>query len=225
MNYSRKHGGNPHMIGVKGTEYIHYIKTTGKYQITRKINGSTVSFGNYPSLTEAIKYRDHFQKNNWNLTERLHYSKSKYIIQLPSGKYNVVKQKNGTKISYGTFDTLKEAEHQVKLCKTFNWDTRLKPFDCMKYIQKRKTVNGYHYRIIRTDSHDTQEYYGTFHNLDDAKYERDLLLLCDWDYEKLSTMINEGDTWLKGKLNTRVQFYRQPHGRIDYDKDLLQKKL
>ena len=45
------------------------------------------------------------------------------------------------------------------------------------------------------------------------------------DYEKVSTMINEGDTWLKGKLNTRVQFYRQPHGRIDYDKDLLQKKL
>ena len=213
------------MIGVKGTEYIHYIKDTGNYQITRKINGSNVSFGTYNTLKEAIKYRDHFQKNNWNLTERLHYSKSSHIIRLPSGKYNVIKQKNGRKISYGVFDTLSEAEYQVKLCKTFNWDIRLKPFNCMKYIYKRKTVNGYHYRIIRTDSHDRQDHYGTFRNLEDAKYERDLLLLCDWDYEKVSTLIDEGDSWLKNKMNTRVQFYKQPNGRIDYDKDLLQKKL
>ena len=143
-------------------------------------------------------------------------AKSSYIRQLPSGKYNVTRQD----ISYGSFDSLEEAEHQVRLCKSFNWDIRLKPFDCMKYIQKRETVSGVRYRIVRSDSHDCQEYWGTFNNLNDAQFERDLLVLCDWDYEKVATLFNEGDEWLTGKKHTLVEFYKQPNGRIDYDKNI-----
>ena len=203
------------MIDVPGTEYIHHMPT-GNYQITKKVNGVQFSFGTYSTLDEAKKWRDYFQESNWKLTERLHYSKSKHIMKLSSGKYKVIKQKNNTLINYGIFDTLPEAEYQVKLCKTFNWDSRLKPFDFMKYIQKRKVKEGYHYRIVKPISHDDVEYYGTFNTLEDAQFERDLLVLCDWDYENVVTLFNEGDSWLEGKLNTTIQFYRPPNGRIDY---------
>lgn len=205
------------MIGVAGTEYIHYIKPTGNYQVSKKINGSQVSFGNYDTLAEAVKWRDYFRDNNWRTLDRLHYSKSQHIQKLANGKYKVVKQKNKRKISYGVFDTIEEAEYQVKLCKTFDWDIRLKPFNCMQYIHKRTREDGsIAYRIVKHTRYGP-EYYGTFNNLEDAKYERDLLLLSDWDYERVATIFDEGEDWLTGKKSTSIHYYRQPNGRIDYD--------
>lgn len=206
------------MKGVPGTDYIHLIKTTGNYQISKKINGKTVSFGHYSTLDEALFWRDYFKENDWNTNQRLFYSKSNYITCLPSGRYQVIKQHNGTKTSYGTFDTIEEADYQVMLCKRFNWDIRLKPFNCMQYIVPReKYGGGIEYRIWKDDV-----YYGVFDNLLDAQYERDILMSCDWDIE-LACEFDErtdGDEWLTGKINMRNFIYRQPNGRIDYDKTI-----
>lgn len=215
------------MKGIPNTQYIHLIKTTGNYQITRKIKGRTYSFGTYDSLDEAIHARDYFEKINWNLTFRLHYSKSNHIVKLPSGKYSVIKQKDtgkghNTTISYGTFNTLEEAEHQVKLCKTFNWDKRLKPFDCMKYIHKRVYPSGtVVYRIIK-NINGKPEVFGAFKNLEHAKYERDLLMTVNWDVEALDSIDESlGETsWLIGKYG-KTPIYMPVNGRIDYDKELI----
>lgn len=206
------------MINVPGTEYIHFQKSTGNYFISKKVDGVQHHFGTYSTLDEAIKYRDYFQKNNWRLTERLHYSKSEYIRQLPSGRYCVEKQRDGTSVSYGTFDNLEEAEHQVRLCKSFGWDLRLKPFDCMKYIRAREMAHGrVVYRIEKEIQGDTC-YFGTFNNLDDAKYERDLLVLCGWDYDALASIneVFDDDRFLEGKLAKSNFIYNPPNGRIDY---------
>ncbi|MBQ6220125.1 MAG: hypothetical protein IJH63_10310 [Methanobrevibacter sp.] len=204
------------MIGVKGTEYIHLIKSTGNYQVSKKLDGRQVSFGNYNTLNEAKRARDYFQKHGWKTSERLCYSKSRYIQKLPSGRYQVNRQWNNTKVSYGTFDTLEEAEYQVLLCKRFNWDIRLKLFDCMKHIIKRNDGRKAIYRIGREEDGKTV-YYGSFENLIDAQFERDLLILCDWDYEAISSIdeTSNGLLFLNGK--TASTLYRQnPKGVNDY---------
>lgn len=204
------------MIDVPGTDYIHHIKNTGNYQVSKKINGKTVSFGNYSDLDEALFWRDYFKENDWNTNERLFYSNSKYITRLPSGRYQVIKQHNGTKTSYGTFNTIEEADYQVRLCKRFGWDIRLKPFDCMKYIIRMDDGRDAIYRIGREEDGKTV-YYGSFKNLIDAQFERDLLILCDWDYDALNSIDEsvDGVSWLRGKT-AGTFFQKNIKGVNDY---------
>jgi len=206
------------MRDIPGTEYIHKMPT-GHYQITRKMNYRTVSFGTYKTLVQALVARDWFESINWNPTFRLHLSKSNHIEKLPSGRYEVCRQPmtetGQTKVSYGTFDTIEEARHQVLLCKTFGWDLRLKPFDCMRYIEKRIRPTGtVTYRIVRRG-----EYFGTFETLEDAQFERDWLVMFGWDLERVCELADEtfgGDRFLNGKYCKGNQIYRAQNGRIDY---------
>ena len=189
------------MIDVPGTDYIHFIKTTGNYQVSKKIKGKQYSFGTYDTLDEALFARDYFQENNWDLRYRLQFTKTKYIKKLPSGRYQVIKQHNGTQTSYGTFDTITEAEYQVQLCKRFQWDIRLKPFDCMKHIIKMNDGRKSIYRICHEEN-GRSVYYGAFNNLLDAQFERDLLILSNWDIDNLCEFDESlnGEKWLDGKM-------------------------
>ena len=199
------------------SEYIYLIKTTGHYNVSKKIDGKQYSFGTYDTLEEAIHVRDYFKKLNWPISERLRFSKNTFIHYY-QGKYHVRRVINGKRFSFGVFDNYEDAEYQVTLCKRFGWDTSLKPFDCMKYIRKRVSLTGKtKYRIIRwTPS--GEEFYGTFNTLRDAQFERDLLILIDWDYSNLEIIDDSinGDKFLEGTANTNIQFYRPPNGRIDY---------
>lgn len=213
LNYSETYDDHDYNM-----RYIYLIKSTGNYQITKKIDGETVSFGNYDSLDEAMFWRDYFEENNWDIRYRLCYSKSSFINRLPSGRYQVIRQWNNTKTSFGTFDTIEEAEYQVLLCKRFNWDTRLKPFDCMKHIQKKVHPSGKTvYRIIKINSNGYATIYGTFNNLHDAQFERDLLVLCDWDYEVVDSIDEsvDGVSWLSGKT-AGTFFQKNIKGVNDY---------
>ncbi len=197
-------------------EHIYLHKDTGKYQVAKKICGKQYSFGTYDSLEEAEQVRDYFKENNWPIHERLKFSKNKFIHYY-LGKYHVNKTINGKKTSFGVFTNFEDAEYQVLLCKRFGWDLRLKPFDCMKYIRKREMANGrITYQIMRWTS-DGEECYGTFNNLEDAQFERDLLMLSNWDYDVMESFGESvgGECWVT-KFAKGSYFYRQPHGRIDY---------
>ena len=50
------------MKDVPGTDYIHFIKNTGNYQVSKKIKGKQYSFGTYDTLDEALFARDYFKK-------------------------------------------------------------------------------------------------------------------------------------------------------------------
>jgi len=196
-------------------ENIYLHKDTGHYQVAKKINGKQYSFGTYDTLEEAKQVRDYFKELNWPVSERLKFSKNKFVHYY-QGKYHVNKVINGKKTSFGVFTTLEEAEYQVMLCKRFGWDLSLKPFDCMKHIRKREADSGkITYRIIRWTPNG-EEFYGTFNNLDDAKFERDLLLLSDWDYDIMESYTLNEDTDEIIKFAKGSWFYKYPNGRIDY---------
>ena len=200
-------------------EFIYYHKETGNYQVAKKIKGKQYSFGTYTTLEEAEQIRDYFKNRDWPISERLRFSKNKYIHYY-NGKYHVNKIINGKKTSFGVFTKLEDAEYQVELCKRFGWNPLLKPFDCMKHIWKRIRDNGeVTYRIVRWTP-EGNEYYGTFTNLTDAQFERDFLILSDWDYDIMESLIDEsldGEEYLTHKRTKgKVYFYKQPRGRIDY---------
>lgn len=195
---------------------IYFRKDTGHYQVRKKIKGKNYSFGTYDTLEEAEHVRDYFKNLNWPISERLRFSKNRFIHYF-RGKYHVNKVINGKKISFGTFEELEDAEYQVTLCKRFGWHKSLKPFDCMKYIQKRIHPTGkVVYRIIRWTPLGN-EFYGTFNNLEDAQFERDFLILCDWDYEVMESLNEtfDGESWIT-KFAKGNFIYKQPNGRIDY---------
>lgn len=196
---------------------IYFHKNTGHYQVAKKINGNQYSFGTYDTYSEAKEIRDYFQENGWDINSRLMFSKNTFI-HFYQGKYHVNKTIKGKKISFGVFDSYDDAEHQVMLCKTFGWDLRLKPFNCMKYIHKRIKANGEPvYRIIRW-TNQGEEYYGTFNCLDDAQFERDLLICCDWSYDVMESVDDayDGKEFLTGVQANSISFYKAPKGRIDY---------
>ena len=86
----------------------------------------------------------------------------------------------------------------------------------MKHIIKRNDGRKAIYRIGREEDGKTV-YYGSFENLIDAQFERDLLILCDWDYEAISSIdeTSNGLLFLNGK--TASTLYRQnPKGVNDY---------
>ena len=201
-------------------KHIYFHKETGHYQVGKKIEGKQYSFGTYSTIEEAIKVRDYFKENNWPIHERLKFSKTRFIQKTSAGNYMVVKQnKYGEKRSFGVFKSLKEAEHQVRLCVRFNWDKRLKPFDCMKYIRKRTSSTGkVTYRIIRWTSKG-EIFYVTFNNLEVAQFERDFLVLSGWDYDIMEHLIDEsfgGTKFLEGKYCKKSFIYNSPNGQIDY---------
>lgn len=200
------------------SEHIYYQKDTGHYQVAKKIKGKQYSFGTYDTLTEAIHIRDYFKKENWPIEKRLMFSKNTFIHYY-NGKYHVRKVIDGLRFSFGVFDNYHDAEYQVELCKKFGWDLRLKPFDCMKYIHKRVHDNGrVVYRVIRWHE-GKEEYFGSFNRLEDAQFERDLLMCCNWDYDNLESVddtIMEGHKFLDGVKGFNVSFYKAPRGRIDY---------
>lgn len=165
------------------------VSSSGKYYIRKYVDGKEYNFGSYDSLDEAINYRDYFQAKGWSncLDERLNYSSSKFIQKI-GDKYKVEKcfgnhrSGNRKRYSYGTFNTLREAITHRDKCIKENWSENLRPDNPLKYIQKKREK----YWIIKDEI-----IYGIFNNVDEAIYERDLLLECDFDWDALCEGIDE----------------------------------
>lgn len=113
------------MKGIPNTKYISFNKSNNSFVILKRINGKVIHFGYYLTLEEAIKYRDYFIKNEWDMNKRLLFSKKRptgYIDNLPNGKYIIRKTINGERLSWGIFNTFEEAENERELLRQCNWD-------------------------------------------------------------------------------------------------------
>jgi hypothetical protein len=102
-----------------------------------------------------------------------------YIYQRKNGWFEIRKRIGGVLLYWGSFPTLEEAKLYRAYYMGKKWDVN-PHFLNKRYIWKRgdiflvaKTING------------QKNYYGTFHNLDDAKNERDICMACNWDLDQI----------------------------------------
>ena len=103
----------------------------------------------------------------------------KYIYQRRNGWYEIRKRIGGTLIYWGSFPTLEEAELHRAYYIGKKW--KVNPsFKANKHILRRNN----HYMIMKQKD-GVRDCYGTFNDLDSARYERDVCVACDWDYNKI----------------------------------------
>ena len=99
-----------------------------KYSVAKVIDGKEWTFGSFPTLEEAIVRRDYCVKHNWSLDlipkdPLRHITIS--VINNGKIRYDVRHKENGSTVSYGRFDTLRDAMHERDLCEANNWDSEV----------------------------------------------------------------------------------------------------
>ena len=182
-------------------------KRKNGWAIQKNINGKLMSFGLYNTLEEAQHYRDYFVEHNWDMINRLEFSKRKNkkkkepknIYKCYGGRYEICKEINHRKYSFGSYDTLEEAITARDYFVKTGWKiNERKIFSKASHIRKKE---GKFYIVKVIDG--KQEYFGVFNNLEDAKEEVKLLRKSDWDYDALESFdeTDKGQVqWLTGKL-------------------------
>ena len=121
---------------------------------------------------------------------------NKHIQKYGDNKYRIIKWKKIRKGRnkgkfvqkyFGSFNDLESAKQYRDICVENNWNEKLMPknnplaFNPLKYIYKTSTG---HYRIMK-QRYGKLEDYGSYSNLIDAILERDLLMVNNWDLEKV----------------------------------------
>lgn len=102
-----------------------YFKNN-KYLIIKHINGKDYYFGTYHTIEEAEKRVKEIRKKGWEKiikdNERLISTTVSNIIELPNGKYEIIKHIDGVRETFGVFEDYNDAENEVKLLRKSNWD-------------------------------------------------------------------------------------------------------
>lgn len=115
----------------------------------------------------------------------------KYISIL-KGKFQVSKQVNGKRYYFGSYDTLEEAKKVREYFIKHNWDVNERfRFKKTKPFQHIIISEEGNYRVVKRINYKLV-HFGTFHTLEDAQRERDLLMQFDWDLERVCECADEG---------------------------------
>ena len=100
-----------------------------------------------------------------------------YIYQRRNGWFEIRKRVGGVLIYWGSFPTLEEAKLHKAYYLGKNWEVN-PLFKAKRYIVKRNN----NYSVLKKIDGKTVSY-GTFNTIEDAMYERDICVVCDWDYD------------------------------------------
>lgn len=175
-------------------------KIGNKYSIRRGKNRKIYHYGSYNTLNEARKKRDYYEDRGWLLEDSKtirniqHKKRITYInkrtTKTGESRYRIYKKlSKGHQEYFGTYKTRAEAEKAVQYFKAHGWNkkdvhyTRKRDGDPLQYISKVKLRNGLDCYKIQRGRNGTTETYGTFHTLEDAIKERDLLVQCEWNID------------------------------------------
>lgn len=198
------------------------IKRKNGYGIQKVLNKKLWSFGLYDTLEEAKYYRDYFIEHDWDMSKRLEFSKRKNkakkepknIYKGSLGGYEIRKEINHHKYNFGCYDTLEEAINAREYFVKTGWKINERLiFSKAQHITEK---DGKYY--INKFINGKLEYFGVFHNLEDAQEEVRFLKSCDWDYDNMES-INDavnGHKFLDDIKPFTQPIYKPPNGRIDY---------
>jgi len=99
-------------------KYI-YQRSNGWYEIRKRIGGTLLYWGSYPTIEEAKLHLAYYEGMEWK-TSPAHRA-NRHISQR-GNSYTVVKSINNERISYGTFKTLEEARKERDICVKCQWN-------------------------------------------------------------------------------------------------------
>lgn len=128
----------------------------------------------------------------------------KYIHNF-KGKFGITKQINGKKYYFGCYDSLEEALKVREYFMKHGWNINERfKFRKVKPYQHIMISEEGNYRVVKRINNKLT-HFGTFHTLEDAQKERDLLMKFDWDLEKVCECADEGDHWLSKTMKTSFE--------------------
>lgn len=181
------------MRGVPNTQHILHRKKLNVYEIVKNVNGKNEYFGRYHTLLEAIKWRDYFIENDWNLDLRLIGTPNKNIY-FKLGKWRVYKRINGKDYYFGSYDSLEKAEQRVEEIRKKGWINIIKDNERLHETTTSNIVklpNG-KYEIVKTID-GVKETFGVYKNYEICIDEVKKLRKCNWDYDALCESLDETD--------------------------------
>lgn len=103
----------------------------------------------------------------------------KYIYQRQNGWFEIRKRVGGVLVYWGSYPSLEEAKLHRAYYIGKNW--KIKPvFKANKHIVQR----GDNYIILKKVGGKITSF-GTFTDLEQARHERDICEICNWDYNEI----------------------------------------
>ncbi len=156
-----------------------YVKN-GKYVIKKNIYSKDIIYGTFDTLTSAIKQRNILIKNKWHKNATTNYPKNqhfpKYEVKKTEDGYIVLNRKKGT--TFGTYENYEYARMIKKILPFYGDEINIERIEEIahkefyKYISYNRRICRYHviYKGFVRSTHE---------RLDDALYERDLIVRSD----------------------------------------------
>lgn len=165
------------VVDAYGRNINNLEKIDGKFIVFKFINNEKIIFGEFDSLNEAKQIRDNLIANAWESMETNNRSKyAKYITKI-GGKFAVNKVYKGKIHNFGHFNTFEEALTCREELIANNWGELNIPHQ-MKY-GRYISYNGIMYTIQKMLD-GKLHVYGFFHDLNEAKKQRDWLIENNW---------------------------------------------
>lgn len=160
-----------------GEQYIY--EKNNRFRVIKSIKGNNKIFGNYGTLEEAIFARDLLIGHDWNLDEII---PSDNVIKF-NDEFMVITAFKGALKFLNRFQTRNDAkENASKLIMEFERNPYGSKYGT--YIYKRED-----YFDVKKKINNKDVLFGSYTNLNDATFARDLLADHDWD---LTDILNEG---------------------------------
>lgn len=164
--------------------YKNIYKQNGKYVIKKNIYCKSINYGSFDTLTEAIEQRNILMKNKWHKNATTNYPKQqrfpKYQVKKTECGYLVLNKKTGR--TFGTYKNYEYANIIKKILPFYGNEIDIRQIEKIahkefyRYISYNK-INGRYHVIYEGFIRSTHK------RLEDALYERDLIIKYDGDEE------------------------------------------
>ncbi len=162
-----------------------YISTEDdKFIVSRVIRGQRKIFGRFTNLEYAKEYETNLIINGWDDTFKSNVSPCGKFIRKNEGKFYIIREINGQRINFGSFNHLDAAIKKREELIDDNWgideDFQSEKSPYGKYIS---CLNDLYY--IQKNLDNEIYNFGTFDSLEDAITARDILISNNWDDSKV----------------------------------------
>lgn len=185
------------------------------YRIKNVINGESFEFGKFDTLENATIARDILIENNWDISKVPdNVFSTSFFISYRSflSLWEISNVINGDLISFGFFSTKQDAEKAVNILIKNDWEISNVPLNLYSpnsFIYKRER-----YFYIVSKINETLRYHDRFNSYEEARYERDKLLLSNWSIKEEILEEEKFDEYIFLKSDGKYYLKFEDAGRI-----------